>query len=484
MIPLLYGHAIWRDEAQAFLIARDSHSIGEMFYNLRLEGHPPLWYFILYGLTRITARPEAMQWLHLAMTACTVYLVVRYAPFPWLAKILFPFGFFLIFEYGLISRNYQLVLLFGILFCIVWSRRRSNFVLLGLILALLALSHAFGVILAAGFGLMIVVEAIVTRDEKGRRTCLRWQFAAGGALAVPGVLSAAILTTPASGAAHSPPWVFDLTFLHVQQTLRAVCNGFMPFAPWQLHFRDVSIFRDDQAALWGVLIGVAAFACVITSWRAVIFLLVAELGLLTLFHIKFPGVWHHHGMVFFTWILALWIYWSDKPGGVARYRIWNRVPQGALVLALAAQVYAARVPLYFCWNYPFSRGQDAASFIRKEIRPGDILASDLALVTVSVAAYLPGEKIYYAAEHRWGTFAVWDLRWWIGATPADILSFAATQPHRVLFIHCSARGSLPGAKRLAVFDGGIADFEEFSIFEIDPVQPGLAPEPSNGTTRP
>ena len=45
------------------------------------------------------------------MAATSVYFVARYSSFPLIAKVLFPFGYFPLFEYGIISRNYQLVLL-------------------------------------------------------------------------------------------------------------------------------------------------------------------------------------------------------------------------------------------------------------------------------------------------------------------------------------------------------------------------------------
>ena len=53
-----FEHPLWRDEAQAFLIGRDSHSIGELFWNMRYEGHPPLWHFLIFLLTRVTQRPR------------------------------------------------------------------------------------------------------------------------------------------------------------------------------------------------------------------------------------------------------------------------------------------------------------------------------------------------------------------------------------------------------------------------------------------
>src|SRR5690242_13054728 len=43
------AHVMWRDELQAWMIARESHSLAELFYNARYEGHPALWFLLLYA---------------------------------------------------------------------------------------------------------------------------------------------------------------------------------------------------------------------------------------------------------------------------------------------------------------------------------------------------------------------------------------------------------------------------------------------------
>ena len=57
---LIQSHEMWRDELQAWLLARDSISITELFQNLKYEGHPGLWHLLLYPLTRISTIPESM----------------------------------------------------------------------------------------------------------------------------------------------------------------------------------------------------------------------------------------------------------------------------------------------------------------------------------------------------------------------------------------------------------------------------------------
>ena len=70
------AHEMFRDEIQAWLIARDSHGIADLIHNLKYEGHPALWYLFLLPLTRIGREPQIMQGLQLAIASATVGVVL------------------------------------------------------------------------------------------------------------------------------------------------------------------------------------------------------------------------------------------------------------------------------------------------------------------------------------------------------------------------------------------------------------------------
>ena len=57
----VFHHELWRDETQSWLIARDSTSLLDLFRNTHYEGHPLLWHYCLYGLSRISRNPLTMQ---------------------------------------------------------------------------------------------------------------------------------------------------------------------------------------------------------------------------------------------------------------------------------------------------------------------------------------------------------------------------------------------------------------------------------------
>ena len=77
----ILNHEMWRDEMQAWLIAGASSSIGNLFDNLRYEGHPGLWHIGLYLLSRFTHNPFAMQVVHLMLATGVIFILARFSPF-------------------------------------------------------------------------------------------------------------------------------------------------------------------------------------------------------------------------------------------------------------------------------------------------------------------------------------------------------------------------------------------------------------------
>src|SRR2546425_5327402 len=70
----IVNHEMWRDEFHCWLIARDAHSLAQLYRNTRYDGHPILWYLLLYILTCFTAKPAAMQILVLVLATTGTYL--------------------------------------------------------------------------------------------------------------------------------------------------------------------------------------------------------------------------------------------------------------------------------------------------------------------------------------------------------------------------------------------------------------------------
>ncbi|MFT5891060.1 MAG: hypothetical protein ACI9Y7_001159 [Dokdonia sp.] len=157
-------HELWLDEAHHYLLARDSSSLLNLFTNTRYEGHPIAWNLLLYGITRISTNPIWMQVFHISIMTLTVGIFLKKAPFSWTFKLLFIFGYFMFYEYNILSRNYNLGILFVFLACSIYHQRAVKFIGIAILLGLACNSHAIFLILAGTLMAMITLERLTTKE--------------------------------------------------------------------------------------------------------------------------------------------------------------------------------------------------------------------------------------------------------------------------------------------------------------------------------
>ena len=156
-------HEMWRDEVHAWMLARESSSLVELFQNLRYEGHPSLWHLCLYGLSQLTSNPLIMKIFHWEIGVAIALLIHCYAPFRRTQKILLSLGYFIFYEYSVISRSYSFSVLFLFLFCALYASQalqKSRFYIAILAIALISLANttAFGLLLSFALALLLAFE--------------------------------------------------------------------------------------------------------------------------------------------------------------------------------------------------------------------------------------------------------------------------------------------------------------------------------------
>ena len=180
----MLSHEMWRDEHQAWLVARDANSLPQLLDNMNYEGNPALWHFFLYWITRVTHDPTYMQAFHLLVATSFIFIFNRYAPLSNLHKILFSFGYFPLYEYAVISRSYSLgiLLIFGV--CALYKNRTTKYILIGILLALLANVTIYAVVIACCIAGILVLDYFLYQQKNGKATM---QLAIGMIIFIAGV---------------------------------------------------------------------------------------------------------------------------------------------------------------------------------------------------------------------------------------------------------------------------------------------------------
>ncbi len=412
---LMVSHEMWCDEMQAWLIARDSNSLGELFQNLRYEGHPGLWHSALYLLSRFTTQPLAMQLFHLVLASGAVYIFLKYSPFTKLQKILFVFGYFPFFEYAAISRNYAMgvLLIFG--FCALRKTALAKkYLLISCTLFLLSQTNIYALIIAMSLGAALILEFFLEKNLRPLLAVQRGELIFSLLIFLLGILVAIVQIVPPVDSGFAVGWHGDFDFGRLTRTISTIWRSYVPLPLLQYNFWDTNIITHPylQFYLSGLLM---VFALALFARKPLILFLymAGTLGIFLFTYTKYPGSLRHHGHLFILLIACLWLAnffpdrkissaWVDKLSGFAQ-----RHRDKFILLILAAQLVAGILASSLDLCLPFSGSKEMAKFITDNQMDKMVMVGDEDDAASAVAGYLNG-KMYYPCSERCGSFVIWD----------------------------------------------------------------------------
>jgi len=142
-------HELWGDEIHSWNIVKASGSISDLINNTRYEGHPPVWYLILWSISKFTHNLVYVQVAQLLIASSVVFMVLFYSPFPFITRILIPFGYYFLFEYGILSRNYAIGVLAAFCICYILQKDfRYKLLLYYVLLFFMSNTHLVALLLA------------------------------------------------------------------------------------------------------------------------------------------------------------------------------------------------------------------------------------------------------------------------------------------------------------------------------------------------
>ena len=145
----LRAHELWRDELQAWLIAKVSSNPIEVVSNVRYEGRPPLWHEVLWVLTRISESPDSIKILNLLLVSCAAILISRIKILNTFALLGLFFGFYFAYGYSAVSRDYTLILF--LISLLAYSESKYNHKVSKIVVGCLIFTNIFGLMFAIGY---------------------------------------------------------------------------------------------------------------------------------------------------------------------------------------------------------------------------------------------------------------------------------------------------------------------------------------------
>jgi len=415
-------HEAWKDETQAWRLAIDSHGLQALARNARYEGHPLLFHVMVQTLGHLSQSWWAIATLHVIIASLAAWIVLRYAPFTRLQKVLFVFGYWAAYEYAVVVRPYGLGMMLAFAACVAWSARPRRTVWAAVFLVLLANTTAMGTLLAMTVALAFGVDWVWPDGGRARPT--RRSFLIGGsaaAVATALVLYVAVVQItppPDAGYKGEVREPMQLSTWDVAAIPTVELRALVPVVRYEdgVQWNRWVLKPESKATLGALLLAslaALALGAVIASRRrmALVFFLVGTTGYLLFFGLFFPGTAHHHGYLFIVWALGAWLAWSDAPtvwrGSLQRLSGFletkrRRLFTLSLVLPVVATIELAVADLFT----PFADARHVANILRAEGLQNATIIAIVRSHAQAVGAFLD-RAVLYPHEGIERRFVVW-----------------------------------------------------------------------------
>ena len=460
-------HAMWKDEIQAFLIARDSATPWDIIQHLRLDGHPLLWYLLIWPGARLTWNPETMKPISLAVSTIGLSLFLWRGPWSRLEKLLWPFGYFVLYEYTVKNRAYCVGAALLMCFCALWPVRRQHILAIALVLGLMANVHLYFGIIAIG---CIAALAADRYQHGGWRGLLpeSWRDIAAAFIFLGFAIFAAYVAAPPRSGDFATPHAGDLS-----SALLAFIQIGAPGTILLPHY-------DSPIVLFivGVPIGLVLVVMFLFVWlraarhdaAALTLFLVPIPILVATYMLAYRPSIQHAGVLMFLLIAAEWIRRSDSSASEQPRPLSNLLTS---VLGIHATIGLILVGIHIM--RPAAHGPAVAAYIRAQGWAAQPVAG-IGTALTSVCGYLQAPSCYYAERRRWNSYFPYtgitgpDI-FTEGDADADIAQFAAASAAagpNVTFVLAQPWRDDPAAmarhgfRKVASFTG--APFDNYQLY--------------------
>ncbi|EPI51710.1 hypothetical protein [Gardnerella pickettii] len=341
-------HEPWFDEAQSWLIARDSPIASIFSIRTHYEGHPPFWNLLLAIAAKNGVPYEfGIKGIQLVCASLLGAWLIFKSPFKHassLVTFLIPFTYFACFQYGVTSRPYALLCLSLLVAAHYWNSadsKTSSACKLAISLMFMCLLSVYGIAFAAGFTIAWIWRVFSKNINKNlneglsktRNKTLDFnaifhaikatiipsiasnlaRLIYWGLIAIFGVANLA-LAWPAKNAFATRATIdgnstiakcFAFIFVMPSESMFTSFYGDISMRRMPFDFLPIAICTLFSLAIW-------AFAIKITMRRKLLAVLVIPYLVLTIVAVRYFTL-HHAGLIFVFLLSVLWISHIKEP---------------------------------------------------------------------------------------------------------------------------------------------------------------------------
>lgn len=390
------------DESHHWLLASASTTIPDLLFNYRYDGHPILWEFILYCISRITDQVLVMQLLHGSIMICTSVVFLRFSPFPNWFKFSIIFSYFFLFEYGVIARNYSLMFLFLFLAITHLKKKQHSYAII--MLALLANTHLFGLLIA-------VVLFYLAILRKGGVISKQLKPILGFTLSV--LFSIYVILPPFDHPILEVSST-ELTFSHIADGLMLFFKSCFPIPDlYDTHFWNTNLFTSRLKWFVAPFALAAWFIPFLVPWRNKLYLrswcLVAFILFFLSIYLGLTQSLRYGGVTLLFLIALIWLDYNSASYNTSYNGFIGILRKTVLIAFVSTQLISS---LIFCITEitrPFSGTKLVADYLEANNLNHLPITSDALCNVIGLRNYLT-QPIYLIDIDKTCDYCLWDLK--------------------------------------------------------------------------
>ena len=395
-------HEIWLDEAQHFLLSRDSKTFTELFQNSRYEGHPLLWNIILFMVTRFTRDVFYMQLVHILISCITVLIICK-SKISLLEKIVIIFGYWLFFEYNIISRNYGLSACLMFLLWYEFQKDQSFLIRFAVIIFFLANTHLFSLIFSMAFVLTTILNKRENLLNKNKKNI----YIAAVIILAGWILSFYCIFPPGHYASkfisYDPSGYFSTE--RILKTIGVCLKGIFYIPDYRApehQFENSFYYLTLNLRIWAIyLLSISAIVLPVLVIKINRF----ALTLFVLFMVIFLPLYYFlplvHGIRYFGFFYLLFVF-CFLLARKQMAKTWLTISVLIFTLQFFNGIYAYCMDL----RWPFSESKNISGYIEKISKGHERVYILKATLRPAISAYT-GEKYFGTENGHMLSFCLW-----------------------------------------------------------------------------
>jgi len=485
LIVGLYNHEMWRDEYDWFLQARDTANFFDLGKTMS-PGHGMIWRSCLWLINRFSENPVSMKVFHGFIAAGFAYILLFKSPFKvWQSAILLA-GYFLLFEYAVISRCYA----FGVLFLFLFARNYSRFLQLtwsgGILLLLLSNTSIYALMITSVLTAWLFFNQIFNDKQDWWTNTLKQLpvFLLIGA----GILISSFQIIPDPENSFPIHLVtYPIDDYRLREAITQFFSAFVPICRFQHNYFWNTNFAMNLQGLvhWFWVLVLFIFVSVPFIRKSSILLLWLSGVLLILFFQYYTGFRYarYYGHFFLLWLTCCWLMtlYSEKN------MLFQKLSSIVFTCVILVQAVGGIMMYIADYEQKFSRGEDASTYLIKNVYANSYIIGTKDYELSPIAGRLR-RKIYYIESQALGSYTRYDQKRHSAIDSNDLTLALATAPNGEPFIFITSKQiklltcfnnnvekHLPASEfkfqnylftPLVYFPAGIEPYEEYWIFKV------------------